>query len=167
MLSTWYSDSLFTLPTPVTSRSSSSDRHTQTVSETVMQRQPDGLAWEAEAEADDGDMYWFVADGVGPLLDPDAMDVVMTADGPRSVVRTTWPKQPSLGMHHHDPIVYELHVRGFAKTFAGCIDRLRISRRPRGQRHRTDAGAPLRSRRQLLGLHAAGLGSGSQAVRSR
>ena len=42
-------------------------------------------------------MYWFVADGVGPLLDPDAMDVVMTADGPRSVVRTGWPKQPSLG----------------------------------------------------------------------
>ena len=69
-------------------------------------------------------MYWYVVDGVGPLLDPDAMDVVMTADGPRSVVRSGWPKQPSLGSHHDDPIVYELHVRGFGRTFAGCVEHL-------------------------------------------
>jgi 1,4-alpha-glucan branching enzyme len=87
---------------------------TSTVSDTAMQRQAGGLAWEAEAEAEDGDTYWFVADGIGPLLDPDAMDVVITGDGPRSVVRTNWPKQPSLGLHHRDPVVYELHVRGFA-----------------------------------------------------
>jgi glycogen operon protein len=29
-----------------------------------------------------------------------------------------------LGRHHHDPIVYELHVRGFGKSFAGCIEHL-------------------------------------------
>ena len=98
--------------------------HTLTVSETVMARQPEGPTWFGEAEADDGDLYWFVADGVGPLLDPDAMDVMLTADGPRSAVRSVWPTRPRLDAHHLDPIVYELHVRGFAKTFAGCIDRL-------------------------------------------
>lgn len=69
-------------------------------------------------------MYWYVVDGVGPLLDPDAKDVVMTLDGPRSVVRSNWPKQPSLGTHHRDPVVYELHVRGFGTTFAGCAEHL-------------------------------------------
>jgi glycogen operon protein len=52
------------------------------------------------------------------------MDVVMTPAGPRSVVRTRWPKQPALGEKHRDPVVYELHVRGFAATFAGCAARL-------------------------------------------
>ncbi|HEY0519061.1 MAG TPA: alpha-amylase family glycosyl hydrolase, partial [Ilumatobacteraceae bacterium] len=98
--------------------------HTLTVSETVMTRQPDGVTWMGGAEAADGDLYWFVADGVGPLLDPDAMDVVMTSDGPRSAVRTTWPKVPTMETRHPDPVVYEMHVRGFAKTFAGCIDHL-------------------------------------------
>ncbi|MEY2581404.1 MAG: isoamylase [Ilumatobacteraceae bacterium] len=94
------------------------------VSETVMQREPGEPTWVAHADASDGDIYWFVADGVGPLLDPDAMDLMMTAEGPRSVVRTSWPKQPSIGRLHDDPIVYELHVRGFDRTFAGCAKRL-------------------------------------------
>jgi glycogen operon protein len=98
--------------------------HTLTVSETVMARQPEDLTWCAEADAADGDTYWFVADGVGPLLDPDAMDVAMTMDGPRSAVRSAWPKYASLGRHHDDPIVYELHVRGFGRSFAGCIEHL-------------------------------------------
>ena len=98
--------------------------HTLTVSETVMARQPGEAIWSADAAADDGDTYWFVADGVGPLLDPDAMDVAMTPDGPRSMVRTRWPKHGPLGSLHHDPIVYELHVRGFGTTFTGCIERL-------------------------------------------
>ncbi|MEO8265785.1 MAG: alpha-amylase family glycosyl hydrolase [Ilumatobacteraceae bacterium] len=98
--------------------------HTLTVCETVMTRQPEGPTWFGDAEAEDGDLYWFVADGVGPLLDPDAMDVVLTPDGPRSAVRTTWPAQPRLATPHGDPIVYELHVRGFATTFAGCIEHL-------------------------------------------
>jgi glycogen operon protein len=93
-----------------------------------MTRQPGQATWpgtwHVEAEVEDGDTYWFVADGMGPLLDPDAMDVVMTPDGPRSAVRTGWPKQASLGNHHEDPIVYELHVRGFGTTFAGCAERL-------------------------------------------
>jgi glycogen operon protein len=97
---------------------------TLAVSETVMTRQQAGPRWDCETVAEDGDMYWYVVDGVGPLLDPDAMDVVMTADGPRSVVRSGWPTEPSLGSHHDDPIVYELHVRGFGRTFAGCIEHL-------------------------------------------
>jgi len=72
----------------------------------------------------EGDLYWFVVDGIGPLLDPDAMDVVLTDDGPRNVVRTAWPKHLPLGRHHADPVIYEMHVRGFARTFAGCTERL-------------------------------------------
>jgi isoamylase len=98
--------------------------HTLTVSETVMARPPAGVSWHGEAEVEDGDLYWFVVDGTGPLLDPDAMDVVFTAEGPRSAIRTAWPRRRSLGSHHHDPIVYELHVRGFGTTFNGCTERL-------------------------------------------
>ncbi|MDP9465510.1 MAG: alpha-amylase family glycosyl hydrolase, partial [Actinomycetota bacterium] len=98
--------------------------HTLTVSETVMARQPGGGMWLGDAEAEVGDRYWFVVDGVGPLLDPDATDVAMTPDGPRSVTRGGWPKQPSLGSRHHAPVVYEVHVRGFARTFAGGLERL-------------------------------------------
>ena len=97
---------------------------TLTVSETVMTRQLEGPRWGCDAAAGDGDIYWYVVDGVGPLLDPDAKDVVMTADGARSVVRSSWPMQRSLGRHHADPIVYELHVRGFGRTFAGCVEHL-------------------------------------------
>ncbi len=89
-----------------------------------MARQPGAATWHAEAEADDGDSYWLVVDGIGPLLDPDAMDVAMTPLGPRSVIRTGWPQQPPLGSHHDAPVVYEVHVRGFGKTFAGCTERL-------------------------------------------
>src|SRR4051794_22259840 len=78
----------------------------------------------ADVDAVDGDVYWFVVDGVGPLVDPNAMDVLWTTDGPLSVVRTTWPKQPTLGRHHPDPVVYEVHVRGFGTTFDGCTQRL-------------------------------------------
>lgn len=89
-----------------------------------MARQPGGVRWHGEAEVEDGDTYWLVVDGIGPLLDPEAMDVAMTPDGPRSVIRTGWPKQPSLGSRHHAPVVYEVHVRGFGRSFAGCAERL-------------------------------------------
>jgi len=80
-------------------------------------RGDDGSTWTADVPAVDGEIYWFVVDGVGPLLDPDAMDLLWTTEGPRSVVRTTWPERPSLGHHHRDPVVYEVHVRGFGTTF--------------------------------------------------
>jgi isoamylase len=116
----------FTVHAPIARRVSLfiQDCHAQTVSQTVMARQPGETAWEGEADADDGDTYWFVVDGSAPLLDPQATDVAMTPDGPRSAIRGGWPKQPSLGIRHQDPVVYEVHVRGFGVTFSGCAERL-------------------------------------------
>jgi isoamylase len=91
---------------------------------TAMVRAADDGTWRATAEAAIGDRYWFVVDGVGPLLDPAAADVVLTAVGPRSVIRGPWPHRSSMTQRHADPIVYELHVRGFARTFRGCAERL-------------------------------------------
>ena len=91
---------------------------------TDMVRSPDDGRWLVTAEASVGDLYWFVVDGVGPLLDPAAADVVLTPDGPRSVVHGTWPARPPMSERHEDPVVYELHVRGFGGTFRGCADRL-------------------------------------------
>jgi glycogen operon protein len=92
--------------------------------EVEMTRGEDGATWMAELDAADGDIYWFVVDNIGPLLDPNAADVVSTDGGFRSVVRDTWPKQESLGSHHADPVVYEVHVRGFGTTFDGCVQHL-------------------------------------------
>jgi isoamylase len=83
-----------------------------------------GDNWTVTCPIVGGDDYWYEVDGVGPLLDPHARDLRWTDVGPRSVTRTTWPAFPSLGRHHADPIVYELHVRGFARTFAGAQQRL-------------------------------------------
>ncbi|MEX0847529.1 MAG: alpha-amylase family glycosyl hydrolase [Ilumatobacteraceae bacterium] len=81
--------------------------------------------WVATVSAEGGDRYWLTADGVGPLVDPAADDVVFEDGRPLGVVRTApWPRQPSLGGHHPFPVVYEMHVRGFARTFAGAIERL-------------------------------------------
>ena len=84
-----------------------------------------GPSWEADVVAHHGDRYWLVADGVGPLVDPSACDVLMTERGPVGVVRDRpWPSVPPLGRRVDDPVVYELHVRGFARTFADAIERL-------------------------------------------
>ena len=80
--------------------------------------------WTATVEAADGDVYALFADGVGPLVDPSAADVVFTADGPRAVFRGEWPHQSPLGRHHEQPVVYETHVRGFGRTYAGVAERL-------------------------------------------
>ncbi len=84
-----------------------------------------GDEWHGTLRAAPGDRYWLIADGSKPLLDPSASDVELTDGGPVSVVRATpWPNEPPLGRHHRCPVVYELHVRGFARTFAGAIERL-------------------------------------------
>lgn len=85
----------------------------------------DGSVWRATFAAADGDHYWLVADGRGPLVDPAAAEVLMTERGPVGVVRTRpWPDVRPLAVQPSDPVVYELHVRGFAGTFAGAIDKL-------------------------------------------
>jgi glycogen operon protein len=87
--------------------------------------QRDGGHWNATIEADDGSHYWLVADGVGPLVDPAAADVVVLDDGTAlGVFRGPWPGGEQLATRHADPVVYELHVRGFARTFDGVAARL-------------------------------------------
>ncbi|MCU1502090.1 MAG: malto-oligosyltrehalose trehalohydrolase, partial [Ilumatobacteraceae bacterium] len=79
-------------------------------------------------DAEPGDVYWLNVDDSPPLLDPHCRDLVWTADGPRSVVRDPWPVQPRAAPlalpADVGPVVYEAHVRGFAGTFAGMIERL-------------------------------------------
>ena len=136
MLSTWYSASQFTPPTPVAS--SLFVRHADTQTSLGDRSCARSTGWfargTAEADADDGDLYWFVADAVGPLLDPDAMDVVMTAEGRAAWCARPGRSEPSLGSAPHDPVVYELHVRGFGKDVRRLHRSAAICRRPRGQR---------------------------------
>lgn len=81
--------------------------------------------WHATFQAADGDRYWLVADGLGPLVDPSAADVLMTERGPVGLIRARpWPSVAPLPRHPVDPVVYEMHVRGFAGTFHGAIERL-------------------------------------------
>lgn len=93
-----------------------------------------GACWFAELpvepSAAHGLRYHLEVDGVGPLLDPYAWAVTATPMGFRNVVRTQpWPvvdpldRSAILGSEHM-PVVYELHVRGFGRTYAGALDHL-------------------------------------------
>ncbi len=94
-----------------------------TVSGVVAARRDDGV-WVAEVAAAVGDQYWISVDGGPPLLDPSCLDMEMTPDGPRSVVRDAWLPRPQGAPLVAGPVVYELHVRGFGGTFLGCVDHL-------------------------------------------
>ncbi len=83
-----------------------------------------GDRWRGSVAAADGDLYWLVADGAGPLLDPSADDVVFSTAGPRCVFRTGWPSRQQGAPLSGPPVVYELHVRGFGRTFGGVAERL-------------------------------------------
>ncbi|MDO8362077.1 MAG: alpha-amylase family glycosyl hydrolase [Actinomycetota bacterium] len=80
--------------------------------------------WVAEFVVEVGDHYSVVVDDGPPLLDPNCRDVVMTAEGSRSVVREPWPRHPQGAPLASPPVVYELHVRGLGRTFRGCIQHL-------------------------------------------
>lgn len=80
--------------------------------------------WIGEFEAGEGDLYWLCVDDGPPLLDPNCWALTHTVDGPRSVVREPWVRRPQGGPLASPPIVYELHVRGFGRTFRGCIEHL-------------------------------------------
>ena len=84
----------------------------------------EGDDWTAEMSAGIGDQYWIVVDGGPPLLDPHCLDVLVTPAGPRSVVREPWPRYPQGAPLTGTPVVYELHARGFGRTFEGCIEHL-------------------------------------------
>ena len=81
--------------------------------------------WCGSADVAPGERYWLAADGVGPLVDPSAWEVTFDGGRPWSVVPAEpWPVGHRLGRHHRHPVVYEMHVRGFAGSFAGVIERL-------------------------------------------
>ena len=97
--------------------------HRPTEVSPVAARQEAG-SWVAEVPAAVGDQYWIVADGGPPLLDPSCLDMEVTPDGPRSIVRDPWMRRPQGAPLAAEPVVYELHVRGFGRTFRGCIEHL-------------------------------------------
>lgn len=80
--------------------------------------------WIADVEGDVGDHYWLIVDGGAPLLDPSCWALAHTAVGPRSVLREPWGRQPRGAPLASPAVVYELHVRGFGRTFRGCVEHL-------------------------------------------
>ena len=91
---------------------------------TMAVARPDGDGWVAQFRAAVGDHYWIQVDDGPPLLDPSCHDLLVTRDGPRSVVRDAWGRHPQGAPLTAGPVVYELHVRGFGGSFRGCIERL-------------------------------------------
>ncbi|MEI7547549.1 MAG: alpha-amylase family glycosyl hydrolase [Actinomycetota bacterium] len=89
----------------------------------VAARADDGI-WSAEFDASHGEQYWICVDDGPPLLDPSCRDLVWSADGPRSVAREEWPVFPLGRALTSPPVVYEMHVRGFGRTYRGCIEHL-------------------------------------------
>ena len=96
---------------------------------TKMQRR--GECWWAEVvDAHDGLLYHLEVDGATPVLDPYTHAVRRTEDGFRCVLRTRpWPSAPPLRRSMAEvpwyPVVYEMHVRGFGRTFQGARQQLR------------------------------------------
>ncbi len=80
--------------------------------------------WTAEFVADDGDLYWLRVDDGPRSVDPACLDMVITPEGPRSVVRAPWARHPQGAPLTASRAVYELHVKGFGGTYRGCIERL-------------------------------------------
>lgn len=89
-----------------------------------------GECWHADlGSVADGTRYHLEIDGRAPLLDPYGWQVVATAVGFRNVLRArSWPNVRPLpvapGAAPRSPVVYELHVRGFARTFGGVAAQL-------------------------------------------
>ena len=81
-------------------------------------------AWLADFDAAPGDLYWWTVDDGPPLVDPACLDLAMTSEGPRCVVRDPWPVRPQAAQRTDAPIVYELHVKGFGGSYLGCIEHL-------------------------------------------
>jgi isoamylase len=86
---------------------------------------PSGSRHAGSLDVNPGDLWWLELDRSTIAVDPSA-DAVRFADGfPCGVVRARpWPTRTPLGRHHPNPVVYELHVKGFGRTFAGCADHL-------------------------------------------
>jgi isoamylase len=99
-------------------------RVTAWVGERATELAGDGVMWHGEVEGEPGERYWLSVDGGPPLVDPRAADLEFVDGQPWSLLRAGWPSAPSLGSHHPDPVIYELHVKGFGGSFAGVAARL-------------------------------------------
>jgi len=80
--------------------------------------------WCVDVHGEAGDRYALSVNGGPPVLDPHCLDLEMTADGPRSVLRAPWPVRPQGRPLAEGPVVYELHVKGFGGSYLGCIEHL-------------------------------------------
>jgi len=89
---------------------------------TALQR--DGSELVGEFDAAVGDRYHLVADDGPALLDPHCLDLDWLDGEPVSVVRDMWERRERGGPITETPVIYEVHVRGFNRTFAGMIERL-------------------------------------------
>lgn len=83
------------------------------------------LWWRVDTTAAAGDHYWITVDDGPALVDPSAEALTFVDGRPVGVVRPRpWPRRPQLGRSLAHPVVYELHVRGFGRTFGGVRERL-------------------------------------------
>ena len=174
MLSTWYTASPCTLRSarPRSSARSRQGCHTLDRRPTTVigatTRRGDGGTVTAEA-ATDGDTYWFVVDGVGPLLDPDRDGPRRSRrDGPRSVIRARVAEAS---------VARALTTTIRSSTSCTCVGS--AGRSPAASSTSTDLADlgvnvielmpvhPFDPERQLLGVHAAGVGRRAPAVCSR
>jgi isoamylase len=80
--------------------------------------------WSGVLRGEVGDRYWLLADGSVPLLDPAVDDVELVAGRPVGRLRGPWPNGARRATRSELPVVYELHVRGFGRTFAGVAARM-------------------------------------------
>jgi isoamylase len=80
--------------------------------------------WRACFDALEGTVYWVQVDDGPPLLDPSCRDLIVTPDGPRSVVRAAWAARPQAAALAAPAVVYEMHVKGLGGSYLGCIEHL-------------------------------------------
>jgi isoamylase len=105
-------------------RAPAAARVTAWVGERAVELAGDGGTWRGEIEGQPGERYWLTVDDGQPLVDPRAADVEFVGGRPWGRLRTEWPRGAPLGRHHPDPVIYELHVKGYGGTFAGIAERL-------------------------------------------
>jgi glycogen operon protein len=83
-----------------------------------------GGYWEGSVTASEGSVYWLRVDDGPALVDPSCRDLMLTTEGPRSVVRAPWPTRAQGAPLAEGAVVYELHVKGFGGSYLGCIEHL-------------------------------------------
>lgn len=117
-----------TLPGTVTKAVSVHAPHATTVALCTPASQTDLTSsdgrWVGEIEVPNGTAYWLAVDGGDPLVDPDCDRMTWRAGRPLCVAGDAWPAVGRLPVQPEDPVIYEMHVKGFGGSFQGVIERL-------------------------------------------